>query len=139
MRALGIDYGTRTTGFAITDSCKIISSSLSSHDTRESDCSLFEFVHNIFNEYKDIDTIVLGYPLNVNGTKNERTIIVENFEQLLKKSFANINIVFHDERFTTRMATWNLKSINLKNSQIKKIKDKASAQIILQSYLEMKK
>ncbi|GHU48777.1 hypothetical protein FACS1894218_6630 [Bacilli bacterium] len=77
--------------------------------------------------------------VNTNGTKNERTYLVEEFKSLLDASVPkNIKLVLQDERFTTQKATGILKyEVGLKSSQIKKIKDKMSAVVILNEYLEI--
>lgn len=140
MRALAIDFGTKTMGIAISDSLKIIASGLENFQYENSDVKIcINKIKNIFEKYQnDIDTIVLGYPLNINGTKNERTLLVEKFLDMLKNNFSLIKIVLQDERYTTRIATWQLKSINVKASKIKQVKDKMSAIIILQSFLDKK-
>ena len=141
MRAIGIDLGTKTMGIAISDSLKIIASGLDNFLYENNDFNIcIKRIKDVIKQYaNDVDVLVLGYPLNVNGTKNERTLMVEEFNELLSKEFSNLKIVLSDERFTTRIATGLLKSYDFKSSQIKKVKDKMSAVVILQSWLDLKR
>lgn len=138
MRKLGLDFGTKICGFAITDELSILASALENFERQNG--SLQEIVDRIeywqnFYENK-IDTIVIGWPTNVNGSDNPRTILVREFVNYLKNNWKNpVKIVTSDERFTTQIATKYLKDLNLKASKIKKIKDKISAVIILEDYL----
>ncbi len=138
MRKLGLDFGTKICGFAITDELSILANALENFERKNDD--LQEIVNRIeywqnFYENK-IDTIVIGLPTNVNGSDNPRTILVREFVDYLKNNWKNpIKIVMSDERFTTQIATQYLKDMNLKASKIKKIKDKISAVIILEDYL----
>ena len=140
MRALGLDLGTKTLGIAISDSLKIIASGIENFLYSNNDFyECINQIKKIFDKYQnDIDTIVLGYPLNINGTKNERTLFVEDFHKKLNNVFPKMKIILSDERYTTRIATGMLKNYSLKNSQIKKVKDKMSAIVILQSWLDLK-
>ncbi|MDR0739345.1 MAG: Holliday junction resolvase RuvX [Mycoplasmataceae bacterium] len=137
MRLIGIDLGTKTMGIAITDSLKMLATGLENFTYRDNDLnSCVAKVRNLLQRYQnDVETIVLGYPLNVNNTKNERTYLVEHFQKLLQNDIT-IPIVLQDERYTTIAATARLKfDVGLKSSQIKKHKDKISAVIILEEYI----
>ncbi|MDR2462055.1 MAG: Holliday junction resolvase RuvX [Mycoplasmataceae bacterium] len=138
MRLLGVDLGTKTMGLAITDSLQIVASGLENFYYDNNDLNIcVEKIKKIISKYNDIGTIVIGYPLKLNGSKNERTYLVENFFTILKKNINNkILVVFHDERFTTKKATEILKEqVKMKNSKIKKIKDKMSAVVILDEFM----
>lgn len=133
-----MDFGTKICGFAVTDELSILASTLENFERKTE--NLQEIVNRIeywqnFYEYK-IDTIVIGWPTNVNGSDNPRTILVREFIEYLKNNWKYpIKIVTLDERYTTQIATQYLKDMNLKSSKIKKIKDKLSAVIILEDYL----
>lgn len=124
-------------GIAVTDSLKMLATGLENFTYSQNNLDhcvnkikkLLDYYHN------DVERIVLGYPTNVNGTKNERTFLIEQFHKLLQKNI-NIPIVLQDERYTTIAATGRLKyQVGLKSSQIKKVKDKISAVIILEEYM----
>ena len=137
MRALGLDLGTKSLGIAITDNKKIVVNGLENYFY--SDCNLslsITKIKEIFHYYNyEIDTIVLGYPLYKSGEKSEQTIFVEKFYNLLRKNFKAVKIFLEDEKYSTVFAINSLKEIGLKNSKIKKIKDKISAVVILKSWL----
>jgi putative Holliday junction resolvase len=139
MRVLGLDLGTKTCGIAITDSLKIVVNGIENYEYPNNDFNiLINHLKQLMAKYKnDIETIVLGYPTRVNGDKTSWTLKVESFKALLEESFPNIKVTLYDERFSTIKATEHLKyTAELKASQIKKIKDKMSAVIILQEYLD---
>lgn len=141
MRKLGLDLGTKTCGFAISDELGIIASGLENFTYEElNTISVIERIKYWLNQYQNqVDTIILGYPTNVyDGSKNERTLYIEAFYSLLKEHFTDLKILYMDERFSTRIATQRLKDCNLKAAKIKKIKDKMSAVVILESYLNQR-
>lgn len=126
-------------GIAVTDSLKILASGLENFTYSNNDLTLCVNKVIALCEYysNDLDTIVIGYPLYPSGDKNERTYLVEKFISMLEEVLPkNIKIVKQDERYSTVSATGSLKAMNLKNSQIKKIKDKMAAVVILSSFLE---
>ncbi len=138
MRKLGLDLGTKTCGIAISDENNIIATGKSNF--RYSDDDLFQVIDEIKRMIKlydnSIDEIVLGYPTNVyDGSKNTRTFLIEEFNELLVDAFPKLKITLSDERFTTRIATGYLKAANVKAAKRKKVKDKMSAVIILQDYI----
>ncbi len=139
MRKLGLDLGTKTCGFAISDELCIISNGL---ENFHYDNNNFELILNRINYYYEyyqnkIDEIVLGFPTNAyDGSLNERSHLVLDFKKYLEDNLIHqIKITLYDERFTTRITKSYLKdSYNMKNSYIKKIKDKMSSHIILEEY-----
>jgi len=137
MRALGIDFGLKTIGIAITDNNKKIASSLEQYSYAKNDLmSCVNRIKRIYNDHnQDIDTIVLGYPLYPSGDKSPTCLVIDKFKQLLELNLPKVKVVLQDERYTTLEATGELKEFGLKASQIKRIKDKMSAVIILESWL----
>lgn len=125
-------------GIAITDSLRIIASGLENFTYQNNDLNIcINKIKSLLERYQnDVAGIILGYPTNINGSKNEQTLLVEKFNELLKSQIT-IPIMLQDERYTTLQATGYLKyQVGLKSSQIKKIKDKMSAVIILDEYLQ---
>jgi putative Holliday junction resolvase len=138
MRLIGIDLGTKTMGIAVTDSLQIIASGLENFSYGNNDLNLcLNKIKSLLTRYEnDVEKIVLGYPTNTSGNKTDQTFLIEKFHDLLKTQI-NVPIVLQDERYTTLKATGYLKyEAGLKSSQIKKIKDKMSAVIILDEYME---
>lgn len=140
MRKLALDLGTKTCGFAISDELGILATGIENFEYPNND---FQQVLNrieFWQEYyqHNIDTLIIGLPTNAfDGSSNQRTQLVHDFKKFLEQHWINsLPIVLYDERFTTRIATTYLKQdAKLKNSQIKKIKDKISAVVILNDYL----
>ncbi|QBF34758.1 Holliday junction resolvase RuvX [Mycoplasmopsis phocirhinis] len=136
MRKLAFDLGTKTCGFAITDSLEIAPNAL---ETIYFELEDFDFVFNkvaqYLNIYSDINGFVVGYPLRSNGDKSERTIMCENFATKLKNKF-NLDTFLVNEYGSTIKAQNTLKSAKLSSKKRKNFKDTLAAVIILQDYLE---
>ena len=131
-KALGIDYGTKRTGIAITDSLQIIASGLTTIPTHLLD----EFISDIVKK-EDVDFFVVGDPKNLNGTKTNNTSHVNGFVKRLTKLYPIIPVHLVDERFTSKIAKQSIISsgISKKGRQNKELVDEVSATIILQNYL----
>lgn len=140
MRILSIDFGTRHMGIAITDDNQQISSALTTITFPKNNYMfVVDRIKKIKDEYNNIEFILLGHPVRTNNTKSETTILVECFKQLLENNL-NIKVQLFDETYSTLKTTTFLKEeLQLKGSQIRRIKDKMTAQIILQEFLELKK
>lgn len=136
MRILGIDFGVKNIGAAITDANNKIASAWLTI-TYPKNNYLFA-INKLKKEIADynIEKIVLGYPLNINGTISNTTKEVLKFKKLLEDNL-NLEVILFDERYSTYKTTEMLKEqMKLKSSQIKRIKDKLSAQYILQEYID---
>lgn len=131
-RILGIDFGLKRTGIAITDENNIIASGLTTVDSRE----LMDFLIKTVEE-KNIGTIALGEPKRLNMEDSHSSENVRLFRQALEKQFPEVKIVMVDERFTSKIAMQSLISsgISKKKRQNKALIDEVSATIILQSYM----
>ena len=100
MRILGIDYGDARTGIAITDALNITAQGLETIHNNGSDKMLLKRLDEILEQY-EVDTIVIGKPINMNGTSSERTEITEKFIHKLKCKYNKLKIETIDERLTT--------------------------------------
>lgn len=136
MRILGIDFGVKNIGVAITDANnKIASAWLTITYPKNNYLFAINKLKKEIAEY-NVEKIVLGYPLNINGTISNTTKEVLKFKKLLEDNL-NLEVILFDERYSTYKTTEVLKEqIKLKSSQIKRIKDKLSAQYILQEYID---
>ena len=134
-KALGIDYGTKRTGIAITDPMQIIASGLTTVLTHFLD----EFISDIVTK-ESIDCFVIGYPTDLDGSKTDSTGHVNGFVKRLKKLYPNIPIHKIDERFTSKIAKQSILASGVRKQvrQSKVLVDEVSATIILQSYLDYK-
>ena len=134
-RILGIDYGLKRTGLAISDPLGIIASPLETIKTK----NLLNYLLDLNNKEK-ISILVIGLPLNL---KNKLFDIEENIKELIQKIktyLPEIQIERIDERFTSKISRdyLNTYSIKQKIRRKKENLDKVSASLILQSYLERK-
>ncbi|MCM8783473.1 MAG: Holliday junction resolvase RuvX [Candidatus Omnitrophica bacterium] len=131
-RILGIDFGERRMGLAISDELKITAQGINVWETRNQDEDLL-FLKSIIKNY-GVDKIVIGIPLDKYG-KSTQSSSVSEFINILRKNL-NLPIETWDERFTTLEAERMLIQADVKRKKRRQVIDKISAQIILQSYLD---
>ena len=134
MRALGIDYGEARVGIAVTDSLNITAQGLETIQRNGSDKIILRRLDEIFEIY-DVDTIVVGMPLNMNGTISERAKITEEFVHKLKCKYNKLKIEKIDERLTTVEAHKTMNFLDINKNKKKNIVDTISAVYILETYL----
>ena len=137
MRALGLDFGTKTIGLSISDSTKMIASSLKVLRYEFDYTKLFEEIKNIIAE-KNVDEVILGYPINMDDTIGKRAEETLLFKEKLQE-YLNMDIILEDERLTTREATKILIEADLSRKKRKKVIDKLAASFILQGYLDRRR
>ena len=132
-RIVGIDYGTKRIGIAVTDPMQIIASPL----TTVAGVSFDSFIDD-YTKKESVDAFVVGYPKQLNNSPSASVQHIDPFIKKLKKRFPEIKIMLVDERFTSVMATKSIIAGGVKKSdrQDKSITDKVSAALILQSYLD---
>ena len=133
-RILGIDYGQVRTGIAISDELQITAQGLETIVSNGSDKVLLRRIAEIVDEYK-VDKIVIGNPINLDGTESERSIITDKFVHKLKSRFNKIEIINIDERLTTVEAHRTMNFLNVKNREKKNLVDTVAATYILETYL----
>ena len=134
-KALGIDYGTKRTGIAITDAMQIIASGLTTVATH----TLDDFISNLVQK-EAIECFVVGDPKNLDGTVTDSTGHVNGFTKRLQQKYPEIPIHQIDERFTSKIAKQSILASGVKKKvrQNKALIDEVSATIILQSFLDYK-
>lgn len=130
---MGIDFGTKRIGIALTDPLKIFASPLTTVKTGE-----FEGFISQFLKTESIDEFVIGYPVTMNNKPSESVKHVDPFIKKIEKLFPGIPVHKADERFTSGMALQTMidGGVKKKDRQDKTLVDKISAAIILQSYLD---
>ena len=136
-RILGIDYGSVRTGIAITDELGITAQGLETITSNGSDKVILKRIDELLQEYS-IECIVLGNPINMNGTKGKRAEETELFLHKLKSRFNKINIVQVDERLTSVEAHKTMNFLNVNNKKKKQVVDTISAVYILENYINRK-
>jgi len=132
-RIIGIDYGRKRTGLAVSDPLGIFASAL---DTVQS-AKIIEYIKN-YAQNETIIRFVVGYPKNMDNSPSEAAADVDVFLKQLAKAFPDIPVTLEDERFTSVLAHRAMVDGGMKASdrKDKTSVDKISAAIILQSYLD---
>ena len=135
-RILAIDFGEKRIGLAISDPFQIFSIPLK---TLSNNKNFWEHIKQIIIE-NNVVKIVLGYPLNENGTKSFITQKVENFEDELEKK-TKLAVILYDERYSSEIAQNVIISTikSKKKRQDKSLLDMRAAAVILQDYLNENK
>jgi putative Holliday junction resolvase len=132
-RIIGIDYGLKRIGLAVTDPMQMFASPLTTVNAPE-----FEnFIKN-YLEGNEVEAFVIGYPVQMNNNPSASVSYVNPFIKKLKKAYPDIHIYLADERFTSKMALRAMieGGVKKKDRQNKSMIDKISASIILQSFLD---
>ncbi len=135
MRKLGIDYGEARTGIALTDGLNITVQGLETIHHEGNDKVILNRLEELLSQY-EIDTFVVGMPINMNGTKAERVEKTEKLIHKLKCRFPHIQIETIDERLTTVEAHKTMNFLNVNKKKKKDIVDTIAAVYILETYMK---
>lgn len=130
MRALGIDYGEKRVGIALSDPMQILASPFEIIKHDDNDEIVVTRIIEIIKT-KSVTKIILGLPLNMNGSVGFQAERVYEFAERLKQQ-TNIAIIFEDERESSKKVKEAMKAIKSKDERI----DDRAAAIILQNYLD---
>src|SRR5690606_25339354 len=132
MRLMAFDYGTKRIGIAVTDPLQIIATALTTVHPDD----IFKYLKDYLQQ-EQVETFVVGKPLQMDGTDSESAQHVVGFVRKLKKEFPPINIAEVDERFTLQMESSAIaqSGMNKNKKQNKGLVDTISATFILQTYM----
>ena len=132
-RILGIDYGRKRTGLAVTDPLGIVAGNLATVPTH----TLMQFIQD-YIEREQVDRIVIGNPMQLNGQPSESMKYITPFVNRLKKVLPDMPVVMYDERFTSTLAHQAMIDGGMKKSdrRDKSRVDAIAATIILNDYLQ---
>ncbi len=132
-RILSIDYGRKRVGLAVSDPMGMIATGLETIPTGE----VWQFLKTYLDK-EDVETIVVGYPLQMNNQPSESLKYIDPFMVKLKKEYSEMEILMVDERFTSKMARQAMLDggVKKKDRRNKALVDKLSAVIILQTHLD---
>ena len=132
-KLLGIDFGTKRIGLAITDELQVIASPWKTVEPQE----FWLDISKIITQEK-IEAMIVGVAYHRDGSASETTLLQRAFIERLKKIFPMIPIHEIDERYTSKLASHAIQQLKLgkKKRADKSITDKISAAIILQSYMD---
>lgn len=133
MRAMGLDVGTKTVGVAISDELGLTAQALTTlrRQTFRSDVEALKALA----EAHSVTQLVVGLPLNMNGTEGERAAEARKLGDALAKA-SGLPVVYWDERLTTAEAERALVQADVSRARRKKVIDQVAAAILLQSWLD---
>lgn len=138
MRKLGIDYGDSRVGIAISDELGITAQGLCTISHNGNDKIVLKKLEEILDNYQ-VDTIIIGIPINMDGTEGFRVEVTKKFIHKLKCKFNKIKIEEIDERLTTVVAHKTMNYLGIKKENKKNIVDTISAVYILETYMNKPK
>lgn len=135
-RILGIDYGEVRLGLALSDETQAIAGGLEVYTRRSLEDDL-EYLNGITRQY-DVERIVLGSPLNMDGSLGPKAREAQAFKRHLEEAL-KIPVELVDERLTTQEAERVLIEADLSRRKRRGVRDQLAATLILQGYLDRKK
>lgn len=136
MRLMGLDYGSKTVGVAVSDRLGLTAQALETIVRTEENKlrKTCQRIETLIEEY-EIETIVLGYPIHMDGSAGERAEKTAQFGQMLERR-TGLTVELWDERLTTMEADAILEESGVPRAERKKVIDKIAAGLILQGYLD---
>jgi putative holliday junction resolvase len=132
-RLLGIDFGTRRIGAAVSDPRRMIATPLEIRQRRDPAQDSRHYRELVVEH--EIDGIVIGLPLHTGGREGASARIARDFGTWLGE-VTGLPVTYYDERYTTVEAEDTLIAAGLKRSRRKELRDMLAAQILLQNYLD---
>ena len=136
MRVLGLDYGSKTVGVAVSDPLGLTAQAVETIWRKQENHlrQTLARIDELAAEYQ-VERIVLGYPKNMNNTIGERAEKALEFQQMLEKR-TGLQVIMWDERLTTVEANRTLMEASVRRENRKKYLDQLAAVFILQGYLD---
>lgn len=141
MRILGLDFGSRTVGVAVSDELGLTAQGVEIIRRKSPDKlrQTLARIEELASSYS-VEKIILGYPKNMNNTEGERCEKTKEFQEMLKRrsriSAGQIAVELWDERLTTVAADGILKESGIRRERRKEYVDEIAAMLILQGYLD---
>jgi putative holliday junction resolvase len=136
MRIVGIDFGLKRIGVAISNSLLSFAMPIGKVERVKDDKKTLQNLMHLLKEYKDITKFVIGLPLHLSGKESAMSLDVRKFATFLENE-TKIPVEFVDERLTSKTAEGLLREIEMKRKERKNHVDTLSATLILQTYLEL--
>jgi putative Holliday junction resolvase len=137
MKAIGLDVGDRRIGVAKTDALNITAQGICVVYVKSKVEKTYKQIAQIIND-ENAETLVVGLPLNMNGTLGPQAEKVKNFVAELLE-YTDVEIAYFDERLTTVSARRALLEGDVSRKKRKEVVDQLAAVIILQSWMDWKK
>ncbi|MFH1782362.1 MAG: Holliday junction resolvase RuvX [Candidatus Omnitrophota bacterium] len=132
-RIIGLDVGEKRVGVAVSDALNITAQGIDTIE-RKNDSVLLEKIRSLVKEY-EVSKIIVGMPLNMNGSKGKSALAIRDFSDKLKHEL-KIDIELIDERLTSAQGERLLIQADVSRKKRKLAIDKIAAQLILQTYLD---
>ena len=132
MSLIGIDFGLARCGIAVSDEKMSYSTPVETIVTED----LIEYLITMRLQEPYLNTIILGYPISLNGKKNEMTAYVDDFRKKLEAE--GFEVLLMDQRHSTNRAFSQLRQIGINSKKGKKFKDELAASLILQDHIDFK-
>jgi len=132
-RIIGIDFGRKRIGLAVTDPLQMFASPLATVSPADFDNFIKEYLKS-----EEVEAFVVGYPVKMNNSPSETVKYIEPFIRRLERSFPGKPVYRADERFTSQIALRTMieGGVKKKGRQDKAMIDRISASVILQSFLD---
>ena len=139
MRIMGLDFGSKTVGVAVSDPLYITAQGLEIIRRKEENKlrQTLARIEEIIVEY-EVEEIVLGYPKNMNNSEGDRAKLSLEFKEKLERR-TGLNVVMWDERLTTVAADKAMMEAGVRREDRSKYVDMIAATLILQGYLDYRK
>ena len=136
MRVIGLDYGAKTVGVALSDELMLTAQPLTTiHRDRPTKLrQTLAQIEQIIEQY-DVDRIVVGWPKKLDNEEGERCEKTKEFGDMLENR-TGLEIIYQDERLTTAQADGVLEQGGIRKDKRKQYIDKMAASLILQNYLD---
>ena len=136
MKLLGIDYGEKRIGLALSDDLGMMAHEFEVVANWNNE-DLVEYLRQLI-ERERIEQIVVGLPLNMSGDETAKTQEVREFAAMLE-NILDKEIIFEDERWTTKMVDKVLREMKISQKEARTVKDMVAAKYILQGYMDREK
>ena len=139
MRIMGLDFGSKTIGVAISDELLLTAQGIEIIRRKEENKlrQSLARIEALIEEYQ-VDEVVLGYPKNMNNTEGERVALTNEFKEKLERR-TGLPVALWDERLTTVAADRFMMEAGIRREERKEHVDRIAATFILQGYLDYRK
>lgn len=134
-RVMGLDVGEKRIGVALSDPLMLTAQGIESY-TRRTEAQDIQYLKDLMAE-KDVDTLVVGLPMNMNGTLGPQAEYTQAFAEKLSTA-ANVPLEYFDERLSSAAANRTLLEADVSRKKRRKVVDKLAAVNILQGYMDTK-
>lgn len=133
MKFLGIDYGEKRIGLALSDELGSLAHEFEVVNSWNNE-DLLEYLRQVVSR-EEIEKIVIGLPISMSGEEKEKAQEVRDFAAMLE-NYLDKEVLFEDERWTTKMVDKTLREMKISQKEARVRKDMLAAKYILQSYLD---